>query len=621
MQLILFLAAVVLQPTLATLFHEPSQLPRKEYDYVVVGAGVGGSVVANRLTEDGSKTVLLVEAGPNDEDIEFIHVPFLASTLSPNTALDWNFTTIPLPGLDNRTIPYPRGFALGGSSSINYMAWTRGTSDNYDSWANLTGDQGWSWDSIKPLFEKIEALVPPADKHNISGQIDPSIHGTEGAVEISVQGFLTPADGRVITAAQELKEEFPFNLDMNSGDPLGLGWSQVSAGGGQRDSAAVAYLRPALDRSNLDILVNTCVTKLLKTGDEDSLPVFRGVQITQSETSDYFTVHAKREVILSAGAVGTPQLLMLSGIGDTAELARHGIAPLVALPDVGKNAQDHVLLPTNWAVNASDTLDDIFRNQTRFAADLAEWRATRAGPFAGTLGSQIAWARLPDDAEIFESVQDPSPGPHTPHYELIFSDTFQPVLGGQPPATGHYISVTTALVTPTSRGSITLSTSNPFDAPLINTGFLTTPFDVFTIRAAVKAAQRFMSAPVWDGYILGQFGAFQFATTDAEIDAYARATAGSVFHLVGTASMSARGADAGVLDPDLKVKGVRGLRVVDASIFPTTPTGHTQAPTYVVGERASELILEEAGATVDSAQDWGLEGDLAQTAFRAYSEL
>ncbi|KAI0321297.1 alcohol oxidase [Amylostereum chailletii] len=591
MQLTVLLAAAALQPALAALLTDLSQLSTKEYDYVVIGAGPGGSTVASRLSEDGNKTVLLVEAGPRD-DWENIHIPFLSGTLSPS-AVSWNYTTAPAASINNRSVAYPRGHTLGGSTSTNLMVWTRGSSDNYDSWANITGEDAWSWNSIEPLFQqKIEALSPPADGRDTTGEITPSVHGTNGAVGISVQAYLTHTDSLVLKAAEQLGDEFPFNPDMNSGNPLGVGYSQSSVRGGQRQSAAAAYLYPAFNRSNLDILVNTRAVRLNQTGVEDGVPAFRAVQLAQSSDSEIVTVQAKLEVILSAGAVATPQLLLLSGIGDAAELAQHGIEAIVDLPDVGKNLQDHLLLGTTWAINASDTHDDIFRNTSLFAENLQQWRDSKTGQFASSPAGQIAWSRLPENAAIFQSIEDPSAGPSTPHYEIIFQDQFF----GPPPAIGHFLSVTAALVTATSRGSITLNSTDPFDSPIIDPKFLSTDFDVFATREAAKAIQRFMAADAWAGYVIGPYGDFQFSTTDDQIDAFARQTAGTVFHPVGTASMSGWNATDGVVNPDLTVKKVKGLRIVDASVMPTIPAAHTQAATYIVAERGVEFIRNSTSA-------------------------
>jgi choline dehydrogenase len=439
------------------------------------------------------------------------------------------------------------------------------------------------------MWKEVEALVPPPDGHNTTGEIDPLIHGLHGSVEISVQDT-TPLDSRVFKTTAQLSE-FPFNEDMNSGDPLGIGWTQYSIGGGQRSSASRSYLTPALSRSNLDILVNTLVTKVVQTGTqpESGLPIFRGVLFAQSASGPLFSRNATKEVILAAGAVNTPQILMLSGIGDKAELSQFNIQTTVNLPDVGKNLQDHVLLSNIFSVNSNLTNDDIGRNMTLFQDDLAQWEQSHSGLFATTVTSEIGWLRLPKDATIFQTVNDPSSGPDAPHYEFIFANEFISFVE-PPPATGNFMTIATALITPTSRGSITLASANPFDAPNIDPAFLNSDFDIFTMREGVKAALRFVAGSAWQDYVIGPFGALADAKTDAQIDAYVRSEAVTVFHPFSTASMSPIGSSQGVVNPDLTVKNTVGLRIVDASVVPYVLASHPQAGLYAIAERAAKLI-------------------------------
>ncbi|KAI9428999.1 hypothetical protein H4582DRAFT_2155697, partial [Lactarius indigo] len=449
---------------------------------------------------------------------------------------------------------------------------------------------------------QIEKLTPPADHHNTTGQIDPSIHGKSGPVGISLQGFPTLLDDRVVQTTSLLSSEFPPNYDMNSGNPLGIGWSQFSVANGTRVSAGTAYLEPALaSRTNIDLLVNTQVTKILQTGTQGERLIFRGVQFASSASGTslvliysfhvgpFYAVNATREVILSAGAIATPQLLQLSGIGDPTVLQRVGIEPLVNLPDVGKNLQDHTILPNVWAINASFTPDDYARNATALAEATQQWETTRAGQFASPPAAQIGWFRLPDNSSIFKTEADPSAGPTSPHYEFIFADVFNSFVEPTP-ATGHYMVIATNLYSPSSRGSVTLNSSDPFDSPIIDPAFLSTDFDIFAITEAVKAAQRFMAASPWQGFVLGQFGNFANVTTDEQIAAYARNNAATVFHPVGTAFMSAADAKNGVVNPDLTLKNTVGLRVVDASIFPNIPSMHPQGSVYIIAERAAAII-------------------------------
>ncbi|KAN0141960.1 hypothetical protein V8E53_000422 [Lactarius tabidus] len=573
----------------AVLYDNPASLPKRQYDYMIIGAGAAGSVLANRLSASPHNVVLVIEAGPSDNVDPNIPIPFLCTTLT-NTVVDWNYTTVPQTGLDNRVIAYPRGKTLGGSTSINYMVWSRGPSDDYDRWARVTRDPGLSWESMEPVVKSIERLVPPADGHNTTGQIDPRIHGTSGPVQISSQGFRADLDPRVLKAASHLKHEFPFNLDVNSGNPLGIGCNQFAVGEGRRTSAATAYLRPALSRHNLDVLVNTQVTKVLHTGTREGVPVFKGVEFAQSATGPVHTLNVTNEVILSAGAVNTPQLLMLSGIGEKVHLRKFKIKTIVNSPMVGKNLQDHVVLPNVWSVNATFTFDDVARNSSIAQAYLSQWIANQTGPFATTPNEEIGWLRLPRSASIFDTVRDPSSGPHSPHYEFIFAESFASFVE-QRPATGRYMMIASNLVTPTSRGTVTLRSDSPWHAPPIDPALLNTDFDIFAIREAIKAAKRFAASPGWDRYVIGPFGDLATAKTDAELEAYARRNAATVFHPVGTAAMGPENSSSSVVDPHFVVKGAVGLRVVDASVFPFIPAAHPQAAIYAFAERAASLIL------------------------------
>ncbi|KAH9039645.1 aryl-alcohol-oxidase from pleurotus Eryingii [Lactarius pseudohatsudake] len=584
-----FIALFFLQSVFAAVYTDPSTLPDYPYTYIIVGAGPGGSVLANRLSANPNNRVLLIEAGPSDTVNPSIPIPFLCTTLVPSV-VSWNYTTVPQTGLGGRSIAYLRGRTLGGSTSINYMVWTRGPASDFDRLAHETGDSGWSWKSLRRTLIGVEALVAPQDGHDTAGEIDPSIHGSNGPVKISVQDT-TPLDSRIFNTTMQLAE-FPSNEDMNSGNPLGIGWSQFSIGGGKRTSASDSYLTPVLSSSNLDVLLDTQVTKVVQTGSRGGLPIFRGVQFAQSVSGPLFSRNATKEVILAAGAVNTPQLLMLSGIGDSAQLSQFNIRTIVNLPDVGKNLQDHVLLPNVFSVNSNFTNDDIGRNTTLFQNDLAQWKQSHTGPFATSIADSIGWLRLPKNSTIFKTVDDPSSGSQAPHYEFIFINQFFSAVQ-PPPTTGHFMTIASNLITPTSRGSITLASANTFDAPNIDLALLNSDFDIFTIREAIKAALRFAAAPAWRDYVIGPFGDLAEAKTDAEIEAYARSHSASVFHPSSTAFMSRKGSARGVVNPDLSVKETIGLRIVDASVLPYVPAAHPQAVLYIIAERAAKLIAAD----------------------------
>ncbi|KAI0085562.1 aryl-alcohol oxidase-like protein [Irpex rosettiformis] len=584
----------------AALFQGPSHLSaNKAYDYIIVGGGAAGSVLANRLTENRDVHVLLVEAGSSNFEDILIEVPNFAGRLA-GTQFDWNFTTTPQPGLEGRVLPFERGHVLGGSTCINFMAFTRGSRDDWDRLANVTNDKGWSWESIFPYAKKLEHLVPPIDRRDISDEVDIRVHGLHGPVHASVPAFLVSTDDRVISTTQQLPDEFPFNRDMNSGDPIGIGWTPSTIAGGVRQSGALSYLKPILSiRQNLDVVVNTHVTKLLQTGSVGKLPEMRGVQLSQPGSKKTLTLRATKEVIVSAGAVKTPQLLMLSGIGDSAELSKLNIKTIVDLPDVGKNLQDHPFVTGSFTVNNTNTLD-VLNNATVESQQLAIWKKNHGGLLALPSGNQVGWIRLPKNSSVFSESgvgTDPSAGPTSAHWETILFDGFIG-FGGPPPSTGNFFTAFIVLTSPTSRGNVTLNTTDPFAPPIINPSYLTTPFDILTMRSAIRGIRRFTSAPAWDGWITGEFGPFKQAQSDEQLDAFARANTVTINHVSGTVRVGKSGSvveeGTGALDSDLKVKGTVGLRVVDASIFPFIPAAHTQVPTYIVAERVSDLIKADA---------------------------
>jgi choline dehydrogenase-like flavoprotein len=455
--------------------------------------------------------------------------------------------------------------------------------------ASITEDDGWCSTSIQQYYLKSERLVQSSATPSIAGEANPKVHGN-GPVQISLAAFKLPLDSLVVQASKVLGGRFPFNLDMQSGNSVGFSFAQSAVDStGKRSSSATAYIEPALTRKNLDVLIQTQVTRLISTGTTLKGPSFNKVEFAQNATAKRFTVTAKNEVILSAGSLNTPQILLLSGIGNKTTLASMGIKTLVNLPDVGQHLQDHPILSNYYSVSSNTTWDNVLRDPTIAGADLVEWNTTGQGLFANAPGSSLGYVRLPDNATIFKQFPDPSAGPLSGNMEMIFADGFAATVSPQP-ATGNFVTVNTAVVTPLSRGSVTLNSTNPFTFPNIDPAFLTSPFDVFTMTQVVRDVREFLSASPFQGFITAPFGELGAAQTDDQIAAAARDGVVTIWHPTSTARMSPKGASWGVVDSDLLVKGVSGLRIVDASVFPIIPAAHTTGPVYIIAERAADLI-------------------------------
>ncbi|KAJ7851624.1 aryl-alcohol oxidase [Mycena olivaceomarginata] len=579
---ILALTLTYLVPCFCKIYENVAHLPGLSYDFVIVGAA--GNVVANRLTENPKFSVLVLEAGLSNEGVIDSVVPFFDADLLAQPIYDWNYTTVPQPGLNGRNIAIQRAFMLGGCTSHNFMVYTRGSAEDYDRFAAVTGDPGWSWDRLLPYFFKNEKWTEPADHHDTRGQFNPAVHSTKGINSVSLAGFQWPIFSQhVIEATRELPEEWPFNLDTNSGKPLGLGWLQSTIGGGKRSSSATSYLGPQfIRRKNLHILLHAQATKLVNPSHVGGKVAFGGVQFSQDGV--LFTAKAAKEIILSAGAVGTPSILLHSGIGDRTTLTSLGIKSLIHLPSVGRNASDQPTFnAAQWLVNSTQTLDSIYQNTTLFNEAYGEWNRTHTGLFATQGGpTHLAWLRL--DPESFAAINftDPSAGPNSPHFQVIFIP-----LGFQ--ATGNGITAGIIVVNPVSRGSVTINSSNPLDSPIVDFGFLQSEIDLFIIRQAVPKLLRFFKASTWKNYLIAPVLDLENLSDDA-LDELIRNSAVSISHFVGTAAMSARNAPYGVVDPDLLVKGAKGLRIIDASVFPFVPSANTQAGTYVIAERGADLV-------------------------------
>ncbi|KAF7363145.1 Aryl-alcohol oxidase [Mycena venus] len=571
---------------LCKLYEDVADLPGLHYDFVIVGGGTAGNVVANRLSENPHVSVLVLEAGPSNDGVLDSEVPFLSAEMFLNPTYSWNYTTTPMPGFNGRSVPYSRAFILGGCSAHNGMVYTRGAAADFDRYAELSGDAGWSWNQLFPYFLKNEKWTPPTDHHDTRGQFNPQVHGTNGPISVSLNGFSLPTfEQKVIQTTKELPHDFPFNLDPNSGKELGRGCNLLSVAG-ERSTSATGYLAPKfIQRQNLHVLLHAQVSKLVNVTRKMGKPSFGGVEFRYGNS--LFVAHAAKEIVLSGGAIGSPQILMNSGVGAHVTLSALGIPTVLDLPSVGQNASDQPLLITQWAVHSTDTFDPIRQNATLFAEGMAQWNASRTGPFVDSgIMTHLGWSRLAQDSPAFSVHADPSSGPDAPHLEFSF------VPGGSTP--GNSMSIFVALVSPVSRGSVVINSSDPFAPPLIDPGYFSNKWDLLAIRDGISLAERFVSAPTWSGFV-GAMTPNLANLSSADLETAIRNMAAPNLHMVGTAGMSARGAAYGVVDPDLQVKGAVGLSVIDASVVPIVPSAHTQAGTYAFAERGSDLLKQRWG--------------------------
>ncbi|HYD76217.1 GMC family oxidoreductase [Ramlibacter sp.] len=536
------------------------------FDYVIIGAGTAGCLLANRLSTDPSKSVLLIEAGRKD-DYHWIHIPVGYLYCIGNPRTDWMYRTEPDAGLNGRQLKYPRGKALGGCSSINGMIYMRGQSRDYDQWAELTGDPEWRWEHCLPFFKQHEDFYKGADE----------VHGAGGEWRVERQRLRWDILDAFAQAAQQAG--IPHTEDFNRGNNEGVGYFQVNQKGGWRWNTAKAFLRPTCHgRPNFTLWTDARVQRLRVERQPDGRLRCTGAEVLKD--GQVVGVHAHTQVLLSAGSIGSPQLLQLSGIGPGSLLHQHGIPVVHESPGVGENLQDHLQIRAVFKVRGVQTLNTLANSWHGKARIGLQYLLMRSGPMSMAPSQLGAFTRSTPD-QAWPNVEY--------HVQPLSLDAF-----GEPLHRFPAFTASVCNLHPTSRGSVRIRSPRPEDAPAIAPNYLSTPEDRQVAADSLRLTRRICAQPA-----LARYGAEEWKPglqyqTDEELARLAGDIATTIFHPVGTTRMGHDGDPMAVLDSQFRLRGVDGLRVVDAGAMPTITSGNTNSPTLMMAEKAAEWVRREA---------------------------
>ena len=529
-----------------------------EFDYIVVGAGSAGCVLVNRLTADGKYSVLLLEAGPEDSHL-WIHIPLGYGRLFKEKAVNWMYQTEPEPGLNGRNVFQPRGKVLGGSSSINGLLYVRGQHEDYDRWRQH-GNLGWGFDDVLPYFKKAEDQTRGGD----------DFHGVGGPLPVSDWRHADPLSAAFVDAAAEVG--FPKNSDFNGATQEGAGFFQTTTKGGRRASTAVAYLRPAQARPNLPVETSALAEQILFEGR-------RAVGVSYRAAGIPRTARARKEILISGGAFNSPQLLQLSGVGPADLLRQHGIEVVLDAPGVGNDLQDHMQVRVVMRCSQAITLNDIVNNPIRKVLTGLRYAAFRTGPLTIAAGTSGAFFKT-------------NPRLATPDIQIHFLPFSTDKMGEKlHPFSGFTASV--CQLRPESRGSLRIKSADPAAPPEIRINYLASDVDRATNVEGLKILRKILHAQALAPYVVEEVDPGDKITSDEALLAYCRARGTTIYHPTSTCRM---GNDPlAVVDQRLRVRGIDGLRVIDASVMPDLVSGNTNAPVIMIAEKASDLILQDAG--------------------------